>query len=243
MKSSDYPVIVLGHRGYRKLYPENTLLAFKKAVEFGADGIELDVRKAKDGSIVVIHDPDCERVSGLRGVIKELSYKEIRKLRLPMNQYIPTLDMVYAELGEDVFINVEIKDIEAVETSLQIVRSFNAVDRTLFSSFIPQALYKLRELQSDAYLGLLVDTKDQLSDISKVNERVGLYSLNAPLDGIKFLGIEAFKNLIAKVKEEDIKVALWHFDEAEWVEKIKGYYDCIITDDVQAIVSKLEELY
>ena len=54
---------LFGHRGYSGKYPENTLLAFQKAIEAGADGIELDVQFSKDGKLVVIHDETLDRTT------------------------------------------------------------------------------------------------------------------------------------------------------------------------------------
>ena len=65
MRTSRRP-LVLGHRGYRARFPENTLLAFREALAAGADGIECDLQKSADGRYVVIHDPRTGRVAGVR---------------------------------------------------------------------------------------------------------------------------------------------------------------------------------
>lgn len=57
----------IAHRGFKALYPENTLLAFDKAVRAGADGIELDVHPSRDGEVVIAHDPSLQRVFGDKG--------------------------------------------------------------------------------------------------------------------------------------------------------------------------------
>ena len=130
----DYPIIVLGNGGYKKLYVENTLLSFKKAVEVGADGVNLCVWVSKESSIVVNHDKFVEDNEGRIIEIKELDYKTIKKIKLPMKQHIPTLEMVINELPEDTLINVRVNEFEAIENTLRIIKSFSAIERILISS-------------------------------------------------------------------------------------------------------------
>ena len=70
---------VWAHRGASGYAPENTLDAFRKAVEMGADGIELDVQMTKDGELVVIHDETIDRVSNGKGWVKDYTYEELKK--------------------------------------------------------------------------------------------------------------------------------------------------------------------
>lgn len=69
---------IFAHRGASGDCPENTMPAFKKAIEDGADGIELDVQMTKDGRIVVIHDETLDRTTSLKGFVKDTAYDKIR---------------------------------------------------------------------------------------------------------------------------------------------------------------------
>ena len=71
--------LVWGHRGASGYAPENTMAAFEKAVELGADGIELDVQLTKDGELVVIHDETIDRVSDGSGWVKDYAYAKLIK--------------------------------------------------------------------------------------------------------------------------------------------------------------------
>ena len=71
--------LIIGHRGAKGIAPENSLSGFKKAVELGIDGIELDVHLTKDGKLVVIHGMDLKRLAGLRIPIKQLTFKELKE--------------------------------------------------------------------------------------------------------------------------------------------------------------------
>lgn len=64
-------MINFAHRGFKGKYPENTMLAFKKAIEAGADGIEFDVHLSKDGELVIIHDEFLDRTSDGEGLVSE----------------------------------------------------------------------------------------------------------------------------------------------------------------------------
>ena len=88
----------IAHRGFSGEYPENTMLAFQKAVEAGCDGIELDVHLTKDGEIVVIHDETVDRTTDGRGAVKDYTLSELRRLDASGRftglfgvQHIPTL--------------------------------------------------------------------------------------------------------------------------------------------------------
>ena len=73
-------MMVFAHRGSSGAYPENTMLAFRKAVEEGADGIELDVHLSKDGEVMIVHDESLVRTAGLDRQVWELTRCELEKL-------------------------------------------------------------------------------------------------------------------------------------------------------------------
>jgi len=72
--------LLLGHRGAAVEAPANTVAAFRRAMEAGADGVELDVHLTRDGHVVVIHDEDVHSVTGVSGRIREMSLAEIQQL-------------------------------------------------------------------------------------------------------------------------------------------------------------------
>ena len=89
---------MLGHRGYRARYPENTLLAFRQAFAAGADGIECDLQKTADGRYVVIHDPDTARVSGTGRAINASRFEDLRLLDFGRGERIPELAELLNEI-------------------------------------------------------------------------------------------------------------------------------------------------
>ena len=93
--------LIWAHRGASQYAPENTLISFEKAVEMGADGVELDVQLTSDGTVVVAHDESLERVSDGTGYIKDHTFAELRRLNFNRvhpeyeRAQIPTLEEVY----------------------------------------------------------------------------------------------------------------------------------------------------
>ncbi|GAG02302.1 unnamed protein product, partial [marine sediment metagenome] len=71
--------LIIGHRGAKGIAPENSLSGFKKAIELGIDGVELDVHLTKDGKLVVIHGVDLKGLTGLKIPIKQLTFEELKK--------------------------------------------------------------------------------------------------------------------------------------------------------------------
>lgn len=159
--------LVYGHRGASGYAPENTLEAFRLAMDMGADGFELDVHMSKDGELVVIHDESVDRTTDGTGLIKDLTLAQLKALDASnhMEKYrgakIPTLSEVY-DLIRDTnhIVNVEIKTDECFypgmeEKCLALAKEKGVEERILYSSFNHHTLLKMRTLKLDARLGML----------------------------------------------------------------------------------------
>ena len=160
---------IWGHRGAYSERPENTLHAFARAVELGANGVELDVHLSKDGEIVVIHDERIDRVSNGTGMVKEHTLQELKKFNFNKRQIaepkfmeIPTLREVLELLKphKDITINIEIKNnivgyylIE--EKCLMLVKEFDMLERILFSSFNHFTMKIIKNIEPNAKTALL----------------------------------------------------------------------------------------
>lgn len=239
----DYPVIVLGNRGYRKLYGENTLLSFKKALEYGADGVNFSVWKAKDGSVIINHDNKIEDNNGNVNLINELDYKKIKKIKLPLNQRIPTLEMLLKDFPEENLINIIINEKELLETIIHLVNSLNFSPKILYSSKDENILIKLKELDEDLFLAYYISKKEQIERAFELNKKINLYSININMDSINFYGIDNFKNFASRVREENIKIFINNFNDVDLIDEIKGYFDVLETDYIEEVIDKLQKIY
>lgn len=148
-------MLKVGHRGARAYEPENTLRSFKKAMELGVDAVELDVRKTKDGQLVVIHDADVKRTTNGKGLVSELTLKEIQSLSTEKDEKIPTLEEALDCLGKKVRVFIELKETGIEEQVLAVVNKKALKKSVVIVSFLEDALRKIRELDAEAETGLI----------------------------------------------------------------------------------------
>jgi glycerophosphoryl diester phosphodiesterase len=165
-----FSVMVIAHRGFSGAAPENTLAAFRKAIEIGSDMIELDIHLSKDGRIVVIHDETLERTTNGRGKVVDHTLTDLKKLDAGSpfggqfaGERIPTLEEVLDLAKGRVLVNIEIKNptheqypITALAyKSLQAVKKAKMLDRVIFSSFNPVSLEHIQKKEPRAGVALL----------------------------------------------------------------------------------------
>ena len=104
--------LIIGHRGAKGIAPENSLSGFKKAVELGIDGIELDVHLTKDGKLAVIHDMDLKRLSGLKIPIKQFTFEELKKYDIS-ELFTKNQEKILEKLPEEKKYFLELRKIQA----------------------------------------------------------------------------------------------------------------------------------
>jgi glycerophosphoryl diester phosphodiesterase len=102
-------ILTVGHRGAKGYEPENTLRSFKKALELGADMIELDVHRCRTGEAVVIHDEDVNRTTNGRGRVADISLAGLKQLDAGRGERIPTLDEVLDLFQGRMKVDIELK--------------------------------------------------------------------------------------------------------------------------------------
>ncbi len=159
-----------GHRGYSGKYPENTLLAFQKAIEAGVAGIELDVQFSKDGKMVVIHDETLERTTNGSGYVKDLTLQELKALDASASfkgQYgtvqIPTFEEVMQLVKDyDIITNVELKtgkfEYPGIEEAVRdCIRKYDLAEKVIISSFNHFSVMRMREAAPELKCGFLFE--------------------------------------------------------------------------------------
>lgn len=145
----------IGHRSARAYVPENTLKSFKKALEIGVDAVELDVRKTKDNQLVVIHDADIKRTTNGEGLVSAFTLMEIQGFDAGSGEKIPTLEEVLDFLDKKAKVFVELKESGIEEQVLAIVKEKGLEKNVIITSFIEEALKKVRELNGNVETGLI----------------------------------------------------------------------------------------
>jgi glycerophosphoryl diester phosphodiesterase len=156
-------VLYFAHRGFSSRYPENTMLAFRKALEAHCDGIELDVHLCKDGEPVIIHDEDAARTTGVSGQIRDMTLADLRRLDAGQGQAVPTLEEYLAlAAAHPIVTNIELKNDRVPyagleEKTLDLVRRYGLEARVIFSSFNHDAVIKCKALAPEIPCGFLTD--------------------------------------------------------------------------------------
>ncbi len=157
--------LIFAHRGYSGIAMENSLPAFRLAVEANADGVELDIHLTKDGQLIVIHDEKLDRTTTGIGWIKDKTYEQIKQhslLTLP-EETVPTLAQVL-ELMIDtpMQINIELKNqyiryTGMVEKVIREIEYYGLANRVIFSSFYHACLVEMKDLHPTWSYALLYD--------------------------------------------------------------------------------------
>lgn len=131
---SSPPPRVLAHRGLALDAPENTLLAFAKALAIGVTYLETDVHESSDGVAIISHDDTLKRVANRKVRINQLAAVELRRIDLGVGQSFSSLAEAL-DAFPDARFNIDVKSGGAVQPTIDAIRSLNAVDRVLVTSF------------------------------------------------------------------------------------------------------------
>ena len=165
-KMDKYKGVYYAHRGlhgkldvFDDAAPENSLKAFGRAVDMGF-GIELDVRQTKDGEIVVFHDDTLDRVAGVSGKVRDMTYEELQNVRLMQSEEkIPLFTEVLELVGGKIPLLVEIKDdgygASTVEKTMKILGSYSG--DYIVESFNPLLLGAVKKFSPKTMRGFLCD--------------------------------------------------------------------------------------
>ncbi len=184
-----YPIVVMAHRGFDDSAPENTMSSFRKALQAGANMIELDVHLSKDGQLVIMHDSTIDRTTTGKGAVKDRTLEELRQLdagikfsKVFAGEKIPTLDEVLTFAKGKISVNIEIKS-DAVldnpkpgmgveEKVVNLVKKYNMEEYVMVSAFKGKTLRRIKVLSPKISTGLLMISdglfKSQVDYVSAV---------------------------------------------------------------------------
>ncbi len=223
---------IYGHRGASAIEPENTMRAFKRAFNDGANGIEFDIRLSADNEIVVIHDDTINRTSNGFGLVKEHTFEELLQFDFGLGEKIPLLKEVLREFGKKYLLNIEIKELGLEKQLVELLNEFNLIEKAIISSFKIPAIKKIKE----------IDPKIQTAYIYSINKS----NLEHLKNTIKIDGIHPRKNLIKKNLVEkanllNLSIRTWTVDNPRKAIKLaKLNIDSIITNNPKVIFHAFE---
>jgi glycerophosphoryl diester phosphodiesterase len=234
-------VWVIAHRGASGFAPENTLAAFRKAVELGAGFIETDLQLSRDARLLALHDDTVDRTTNGRGAVSAKTLEELRRLdagswfRRPghkdavpefAGERIPTIQEVLAFGREhDIGLHLEVKATGPSGAEHAIVGALHAaneIPRSVVLSFEPTTLRRVRELDPLVVTGFLYNERLPAASATAVN--VGARQLLPRVDRVT-------PELVRDAHAHDLKLVTWTVNEPDRMkELILAGVDGIITD-------------
>ncbi|WP_147917639.1 glycerophosphodiester phosphodiesterase [Ruania zhangjianzhongii] len=247
---------VYAHRGASIELPENTLAAFARAIEIGAEGIELDTYRAKDGTAVVIHDDTLDRTTSASGPVKERTAVELGEIDAGNGEKVPSLQEVLALAAGRVRVNIEIKDPEAVDAVIETVAKFDNLD-WFASGAHWDALTDLRErVGAEVFplsLGiaengakLIERYRDQLTDDQAANVKTYASDWTVALEralaigasGLSIYEVGLTSEIIAAIHAAGLEVWVWTInDPARALEIAAMGADAVCTDAPAEVIA------
>jgi len=135
---------IYAHRGASAELPENTMAAFRRAIELGADALELDIHATRDGVLVVSHDPDGRRQAGVAARLAEVTFGEALRWDVGGGERLPRFEDVVNEFA-NVPLNVDLKGDDAPAT-VALLRRLGAEERVCLASFQVSTMRRVRAL-------------------------------------------------------------------------------------------------
>ncbi len=254
--------LIIAHRGASALAPENTLAAFKQAIDDGAEGIEFDVRLSRDGVPVVIHDSTIERTGRKRGRVSELTAAELGDLdvgswfneRYPdlsdtffPTQRVSTLEDVLEFLSDFsglIYVELKCKDSEVIESSEAVCRTITAshlLPQIIVKSFKLGVIPTIKSLCPGVTTAALFAPKIMTilrkeKHLIKIAEEFGADQISMHYSLIT-------RKLMKRIEKREIPVTIWTADNPRWIKRgIKLGLRAIITNDPSRLLAKRHEI-
>lgn len=227
------------HRGFSGKYPENTMLAFEKAIAEGVDGIELDIQLTKDGEVVIIHDEKIDRTTDGEGYVVDYTYEELSKFdasyiyrgKMGFNK-IPTL-REYFELVKDLDIitNIELKTgineyLGIEEKVWDLIQEFKLQDKIIISSFNHFSVMRMKKIAPNMKYGFL--SEDWIIDAGKYTHSHGIQCYHP-----------RFNNLIPEVIEE---LKSYGLEINTWTVNLESDMRYLISHKIDVIIGNYPDL-
>jgi len=251
--SSNIPPLIIGHRGASALAPENTLAAFSRALDDGADGIEFDVRLSADEQPIVIHDATLKRTAGIKTALGDLPAAEIAEInagswfnrKFPKlahasyeKQTVPTLNQVFRMFSSNnALLYLEMKcddggwDRLAKEV-VTLIKRFRIANRTIVESFNLGAIKEIKRIDSNVRTAALFEPtvkrpKTLLRKLSAIE-----LAQDCGADEIALHHSLVTSRVALKAAALKLPLVVWTVDDARWIQRaLLWNIKALITND------------
>jgi len=216
---------VIGHRGAMGVAPENTLLSFKKALDCGVDGVEFDVQNI-EGQLLVFHDDTLDRTTNGTGLLIGQSVDYLRGLDAGQGERIPLLKEVLELIGNQAFINIELKGLDTANLVMDLVKLLDkkrfTKEQFIISSYHFSELYLATQLDPEIKIGVIADERPNVA--LEFAEEIDAYSFHPSYSILD-------KDLVSEAKQAGMKVYVHTVNDLDKVKHaIELGVDGVFTD-------------
>lgn len=225
---------IIAHRGFSALAPENTISAFQKAIDVGADYFELDVHVSLDGKPVVIHDATLDKTSSnnSNGKVADMNFKELLNENvgysakfgdLYSDETIPSLKKALELAKNKIKVCVEIKVENANEEIYKVIKDLDMQDEVIIFSFYPSVVKAFRELDANIQTLFLITQKNKNTIQTALDLGVNAIGLG-PLNKIS-------KKYLKKAHHVKLEIWKWTINNPKKMQKLMALpIDGLITN-------------
>ena len=242
------PAQIIAHRGACRHAPENTLIAYEKAIEMGVDGVECDILVTADGEVVLSHDDTIDRCSGGTGRVDEMTFAQLRELDFGAwfgegfaGTLIPTLDE-FLDVVQDVgLILIELKngDGDIAAKAVEAVQKRNLMGKVIFQSFDMEAIQACKAIDANAYIALLYNGGSEYDKAARDN--VKEFCKEYSLDGLHPQYASLSSKIVRECAEIGVEVRTWTPNDTLFLGGGNGQgARGLITDNIELAYKLLE---
>ena len=242
---------VMAHRGASAYAPENSLESFSKAIQMGADGIELDIYETADGRLVIHHDNNIKRMTGIDAKISETSFDVLRTYNfageyggkyefVKIPEFVEILDLFKKT---DMTINIEMKDgsIDYIRAIDALVRQYKMEDQVIYSSFDHFKLQRIMEINPRNKTGALYSFNMMYPWVYA--KMAGFTALHPSYDQIYKFESEYGIDYVKEAHAHGILVNAWTANKPGIMKHLAEVgVDNIITDYPDVAMEKIKEV-
>lgn len=248
--------LIIGHRGASAHAPENTIAAFRAAIESGADGVEFDVQLARDGVPVVIHDPTLDRTGRQKGLVAELTSKQLGTVdvgswfnaRYPAraqaafdHETVPALTQVLellAHHGGLIYIELKATDDTfrpLTEAIANVIRDSPLLRRIIVKSFHLAVIAEIRARVPGVATAALFSPA--IRHLMRRRKNIIDIARDAGADQLSLHHSLASRRLVSLAAEINMPVTIWTADNSAWIERCRTRdIGALITNDPERLV-------
>jgi glycerophosphoryl diester phosphodiesterase len=219
--------MIMGHRGAAALEPENTLRSVSRAIEIGADAVEIDVRLTRDGELAVIHDATVDRTTDGSGPVRAFSLGELKALDAGKGERVPTLQEVLDLVGNRVTIVVELKEEGTEKKVVELLRKNRLEENAYVISFWHSAVLAAKKMYSRIRTGVLLVGCPVDAGVAT----------RAQADAVVMRYSFVNQDFVLTAHQEGLKVFVWNIDDRSLLRPfVEMRVDGIASNDPRVLV-------